>query len=165
MMNIAAWTGTPAMPAKPVGEQVSLGSYTTYDEAQRVVDYLADHDFEVETTQIIGSDLRMVEQVTGRLTWARTLLSGAASGAWFGVFVGLLLSILHTTTLLVAMAWGLGWGIVFGAVFAAASYAMTGGRRDFTSSSITVPTHFQVLVLAAHSTHARTTLAGMSYLP
>jgi hypothetical protein len=148
------------MPAEPVGEQVSLGSYTTYDEAQRVVDYLADHDFEVETTQIIGSDLRMVEQVTGRLTWARAVLSGAASGAWFGVFVGLLLSILHTTTLLVAMAWGLGWGVVFGGVFAAVGYAMTGGRRDFTSLSMTVPSRFEVLVAAAHSGHARTVLAG-----
>ncbi|MEK8110529.1 general stress protein [Micromonospora sp. M12] len=51
-------------------------------------------DFEVATTQIVGTELRMVEQITGRLTWPRALLSGAASGAWFGVFVGLLINLL-----------------------------------------------------------------------
>src|SRR3712207_8985496 len=38
---------------------------------------------------IIGSDLRMVERVTGRLSWGRAIGAGAASGAWFGLFVGL----------------------------------------------------------------------------
>lgn len=52
----------------------------------------------METTQIIGSDLHLVEQITGRLTWPRVLLSGAASGAWFGLFVGLLLSFLTLAT-------------------------------------------------------------------
>jgi hypothetical protein len=73
--------------APPPGEQVSLGSYTTYPEAQSVVDYLADHHFEVETTQIVGSDLRMVEQVTGRLACrgpccpARPAARGSASSS------------------------------------------------------------------------------------
>jgi hypothetical protein len=159
MMNMATLTGARGA-VQPAGEQISLGSYTTYAEAQRVVDYLADQHFEVETTQIIGSDLRMVEQVTGRLTWVRAVLSGVASGAWFGVFVGLLLSILHTTTLLRAMGLGLAWGVLFGGVFAAVGYAMTGGRRDFTSRSATVPSRFEVLVAAAHSDRARTVLAG-----
>jgi len=56
MTGMAAAIGRRAGPVPPAGEQVSLGSYTSYAEAQRVVDYLADHDFEVETTQIIGSD-------------------------------------------------------------------------------------------------------------
>jgi hypothetical protein len=159
-MNMAAVTSRTGTPAQPTLEQVSLGSYTTYAEAQSVVDYLADHHFEVQATQIIGSDLLMVEQVTGRLTWPRALLSGVASGAWFGVFVGLLLSILSTTTFLRAMAWGLSWGVLFGGVFAAVGYGMTGGRRDFTSRSVTVPSRFEVLVAAGHSDHARTVLAG-----
>jgi hypothetical protein len=159
-MNMAAVTSRTGTPAQPTLEQVSLGSYTTYAEAQSVVDCLADHHFEVQATQIIGSDLRMVEQVTGRLTWPRALLSGVASGAWFGVFVGLLLSILSTTTFLRAIAWGLSWGVLFGGVFAAVGYGLTAGRRDFTSRSVTVPSRFEVLVAAGHSDHARTVLAG-----
>ncbi len=138
--------------------RVSLGSFATYSDAQRVVDTLADRHFEVQTTQIVGSDLHMVEQITGRLTWPRAVLSGAAGGAWFGVFVGLLLNLLSTATFLRAMALGLFWGILFGAAFAAISYALTGGRRDFTSLSATVPSRFEVLVLAEHADHARSVL-------
>ena len=157
----AAMTGRGAGPFPPEGGQVSLGSYTGYAEAQRVVAYLADHDFEVETTQIVGSELRMVEQITGRLTWPRALLSGVAGGAWFGVFVGLLLRILRTVGLARAMEFGLFWGVLFGGVFAAVGFGLTGGRRDFTSRSATVPSRVEVLVAAAHSGRARAVLAGL----
>ncbi len=162
MTSMAAAIGRRAGPVPPVGEQVSLGTYTSYAEAQRVVDYLADHGFEVETTQIIGSDLRMVEQITGRLTWPRAVLSGVAGGAWFGVFVGLLLRILTTVSFERAMEFGLSWGVLFGGVFTAVGFGLTGGRRDFTSRSITVPSRFEVLVAAVHSGHARTILAGLT---
>jgi hypothetical protein len=162
MMNMSAAMNRRGAPAAPAGEQESLGSYTTYAEAQHVVDYLADHDFEVETTQIIGSDLRMVEQITGKLTWPRAVLSGVAGGAWFGVFVGLLLNILTTATFWRAMSFGVSWGVIFGGVFAAAGYGLTAGRRDFTSRSATMPSRFEVLVATAHSGHARTVLAGLS---
>lgn len=140
--------------------QVSLGSYPTYADAQRIVDALADQRFEVETTQIVGSDLRMVEQITGRLTWPRAILSGAAGGAWFGLFVGLLLNLLSTASFLRALTFGVFWGVLFGAAFAAIGYAMTGGRRDFTSLSATIPSRFEVLVLADHADHARSVLSA-----
>ncbi|MFF4879452.1 general stress protein [Micromonospora sp. NPDC000668] len=139
---------------------MSLGSYPTYAQAQQVVDCPADHPFEVGTAQIIGSDLRLVEQITGRLTWPRALLSGAASGAWFGVFVGLLLGVLSTIAFVRAMALGLAWGALFGMAFAAAGYALTGGHRDFTSRSATVPSRFEVLVAAGYGDRARTVLEG-----
>jgi hypothetical protein len=140
-------------------EEESLGSFASYAEAQRVVDRLADERFEVETTQIIGSDLRMVEQVTGRLTWLRVIVSGIAGGAWVGLFVGVLLSILTTAGLAGALLWGLSWGMVFGGIFAAVGYALTRGRRDFTSLSATVPSRYEVLVAVAYAERARTLLA------
>ena len=159
-MNLSTMINRRSDPTPAPDEQVSLGSYRSYAEAQRVVDYLADHHFEVERTQIIGSDLRMVEQITGRLTWPRAILSGMASGAWFGAFVGLLLGLLGTTTFLWAMAVGLTWGLLFGGAFAAVGYALTRGRRDFTSMSATVPSRFEVLVAAGYDDHARTVLAS-----
>ncbi|MEY9913226.1 hypothetical protein ABIA35_009493 [Catenulispora sp. MAP12-49] len=146
--------------AQPRGEQASLGSYPTYVQAQSVVEALAEQRFEVETTQIIGSDLRMVEQVTGRLTWPRVLLSGVVGGAWFGIFVGLLLNILTTASFGRAMSLGLTWGVIFGGVFAAVGYGLTAGRRDFASRSAIVPGRFEVLVSADHAEHARAILAG-----
>lgn len=139
-------------------QQVSLGSYPTYDDAQSVVDDLADKKFEVETTQIIGTQLRMVEQVTGRLTWPRALLSGAGSGAWFGLFVGLLISVLGDVGVARALVWGLSWGVLFGLSFSAVSYAFVVGRRDFTSLSAIVPTQFEVLVAGSHADRARALL-------
>lgn len=145
---------------QPRGEQVLLGSYNTYDEAQYVVDHLADHHFQVETTQIIGSDLRMVEQVTGRLTWPKAILSGMASGAWLGVFIGLLLSILSSASFLRIMTFGVLWGVLFGGIFVAVGYGLTRGRRDFTSRSAIVPSRFVVLVAVEHHDHARALLAA-----
>ncbi|GAA2052055.1 hypothetical protein GCM10009839_69130 [Catenulispora yoronensis] len=145
--------------ARAAGEQMSLGSYPTYVQAQSVVEALAEQRFEVEQTQIIGSDLRMVEQVTGRLTWPRVLISGVVGGAWFGIFVGLLLNILTTASFGRAMSFGLTWGVIFGGVFAAVGYGLTAGRRDFASRSAIIPGRFEVLVTADHADHARTVLA------
>ena len=61
--------------------------------AQRAVDYLSDNQFPVERTAIVGTDLRLVENVLGRLTTGRAALAGAASGAWFGLLFGLLIGI------------------------------------------------------------------------
>jgi len=108
---------------------VQVGSYDSYEQAQAAVDYLSDEKFPVENVTIIGSDLRMIEKVTGRLTWGRALAAGAAAGAWWGLFVGLLLGIFSTT----GSAWigsvllGLAIGLAFGAAFAAMSY----GASDF----------------------------------
>ena len=62
-----------------------MASYDDYALAQRAVDQLSDDGFPVEHLDIVGSDLRLVERVTGRLTKGRAAAAGAASGAWFGV--------------------------------------------------------------------------------
>jgi hypothetical protein len=77
------------VPTPPRGD--GIARYATYLEAQRAVDYLSDNQFPVQHVTIVGTGLRMVERVTGRLTYARVAVAGAASGAWFGLFVGLLL--------------------------------------------------------------------------
>src|SRR5215813_13299280 len=71
----------------------TVASYTTYEQAQAAVDKLSDERFPVENIEIVGSDLRLVEKVTGRLTRGRAAAAGAASGAWFGLFIGLLVGL------------------------------------------------------------------------
>src|SRR2546421_231090 len=82
---------TQAVP--PATDRPVVGSYSKYEGAQRAVDFLSDDKFPVERTAIIGSDLKMVETVLGRLTKGRAALAGAGSGAWFGLLVGLLLTL------------------------------------------------------------------------
>ncbi|CCH88482.1 conserved membrane protein of unknown function [Modestobacter italicus] len=140
---------------------VQVGSYESYAQAQAAVDHLSDQKFPVENVTIIGSDLRQVERVLGRMTWGRAMGAGAASGAWWGLFVGLLLGIFAVT----GTAWigsiltGLLIGLVFGAVFGALGYAVTRGQRDFTSTSQVVASHYDVLCEAGHAERARELLA------
>src|SRR5690606_22413909 len=119
--------GLPRLPTPPTGWPI--GSYNTYEEAQRAVDYLADNDFKVQDVTIVGVDLMLVERVIGRLSWGRVLGTGAASGAWFGLFVGLLLSMFSNAEgmALAPILIGLVVGVGFGMAFAAVSYASTRG--------------------------------------
>src|ERR1700710_2127367 len=94
-----------------------VGSYSDYESAQAAVDRLSDSGFPVEHLDIIGSDLRTVERVTGRLTNGRATAAGAASGAWFGLFVGLLLGLFSSDAWFGLIITGLVIGAVWGALF------------------------------------------------
>ncbi|MFC9855087.1 general stress protein [Streptomyces prasinus] len=153
-----------AEPPPSPTERVVVESYPSYEGAQRAVDFLADSGFPVERTAIIGSDLRMVETVLGRLTRGRAALAGAGSGAWFGLLVGLLLSLFAagSHTALVLLLSGIAYGAVFGAVFGFIGHALTGGRRDFTSRSQIVAGRYDVVADAQVAGEAEKTLVGLN---
>lgn len=156
--------GLPNLPTPPTGWPV--GSYATYEEAQRAVDHLADGDFPVRDVTIVGVDLMLVERVIGRLTWGRVLMSGGASGAWFGLFFGLLLGLVGTTASpLVAVLIGLVGGMVFGIILAAVGYGASRGRRDFTSASQMVAGRYDVLCQPRNAEKARELLAKLAMSP
>src|SRR5947207_14837130 len=67
---------------------MSLGVYDGYPQAQHVVDYLADHDFPVQNVEIVGTELRSIVRVTGRLTRGKVAMAGDVSGLCIAVFVG-----------------------------------------------------------------------------
>jgi hypothetical protein len=144
-------------------DRLLLVSYQNYSDAQAAVDRLSDERFPVEETSIIGRDLRLVEDVTGRLSYGRAALSGAAGGAWFGLLVGVFLAIFATdaTSTIALVLWGVLFGILAGVLFAVAAYAMTGGRRDFVSVSQIVADRYDVLVDARTIDDARRIL-GMA---
>ncbi|WP_225753135.1 general stress protein [Actinotalea sp. Marseille-Q4924] len=159
-MSLSRSTRPPAVPTPPRGEQIA--SYDTYLEAQKAVDHLSDKEFAVQHVTIVGTDLRMVERVTGRLTYSRVALAGLASGAWFGLFVGLLLSFFAAPTgggsiIFPAIAIGAAFGILFSVI----SYAFTGGKRDFTSASQIVASQYAVLCEGEHAHKARGLLAEL----
>ncbi len=154
MSNLRSMTGqaSPRVPTPPRGEPIAR--YATYLEAQRAVDFLSDQQFPVQFVTIVGSGLRMVERVTGRLTYPRVAGASALSGLYFGFFVGLALSLFGGGTDLsifaVALV-GAGFGMLFGII----SYALTGGRRDFTSTSQIVASEYEVLCMPEQAEHAR----------
>jgi hypothetical protein len=142
----------------------TVATYDTYASAQRAVDYLSDNGFPVENTAIVGTDLRLVEHVTGRMTVGRAAGAGALSGAWFGLLIGLLLSIFTTTVawILVLLA-AVGVGALWGAIFGAIAHAMLGGRRDFSSVSSLQAGQYAVTVTADRADEARQFLTRLTW--
>ena len=162
MSNMTPGRGRQLLPAPPPGHPIA--TYRTYLEAQRAVDFLSDEHFPVQHVTIVGNGLRMVERVTGRLTQGRAAATGAAGGAWWGLFIGVVLLVFSTAEanevlllLLTVIA-----GAVFGAVFGIIGYALTGGKRDFTSQSSVVATTYEVLCTYQHAEDARGLLARLS---
>jgi hypothetical protein len=156
-MSMTRPGAVPRVPTPPRGEQIA--SYATYLEAQKAVDFLSDNKFAVELVTIVGTELKMVERVTGRLTYGRVAIAGAASGAWFGLFVGLLLFLFSGDGAFVLTAIGIGAG--FGLLFSVLSYALTQGKRDFTSQSQIVASAYGLLCAPERSGEARQLLSRM----
>ena len=143
----------------------SLGVYERYEDAQKAVDFLSDHEFPVENCMIVGTDLRQVERVTGRLTTGRVAAGGLLSGVWMGIFVGLVLSLFTKDATLGIIASTALFGALFGLIWALVGYAATRGRRDFTSVSQVVATRYEVLVEHKYAARGRELLATMPGAP
>lgn len=162
-----------APPFHSARERVVVGSYEEYHAAQRAVDHLSDEHFPVEHSAIVGSDLKLVESVHGRMNYGKAAASGAGSGAWFGLLIGLLIGIFAISAIgwLWFLLWGLIIGAAFGAVFGLIAHAATGGQRDFESDSQIIARRYEVLVdrdYAARATEllgtrAETTGEGATY--
>jgi hypothetical protein len=158
-----------ADPGLPRLDQASMAwntvaSYTSYEEAQQAVDRLSDDQFPVENIEIVGSGLRLVERVTGRLTKARAAAAGAVTGAWFGLFIGLLVGLFTAGPAWIGLIFGgLLIGAAWGAVFGFAGHAATRGRRDFSSARTLTATRYDIIARGGTSAQARSILqqAGM----
>jgi hypothetical protein len=141
---------------------MSLAVYDGYPDAQRAVDFLADHDFPVSNVTIVGTDLRSIERVTGRLTRGKVAAAGAISGVWLGLFVGLALSLIDnqgSLGILATMPLGAAFGLIWSQIGYAA--ATRGGARDFSSISQIVATRYEVLVEHHYADQARAILTDL----
>jgi hypothetical protein len=155
--NTAGAAGLPTLPSG-----WPIGSYDTYEQAQRAVDYLSDNNFPVQDVTIVGVEPMIVEKVQARLTWGRVLGTGAAGGAWLGLFVGLLLSIFTPAAGLAPMLIGLVIGVGFGLASSAVRYGATHGQRDFVSKSQLVARRYDVLCQPRNAELARQLLAELA---
>jgi hypothetical protein len=137
----------------------TVASYDDYATAQRAVDQLSDDGFPVAHLDIVGSDLRLVERVTGRLTKRRAAAAGAASGAWFGLLIGLLLSLFSSgAAWIVLLAVGAAIGALWGAVFGYLHHAATRGARDFASASTLAAMRYDIVARDGYADAARSGL-------
>ncbi len=151
------------MPIPELPSGIPIGTYPTYLKAQEAVDYLSDNQFPVENVTIVGSDLRLVEQVTGRLTRGRLVNAAALSGSLWGLFIGVMIAIFSggSGTVLVPIVC-LVIGAIVGAISGLVGYAATGGRRDFTSHTGVVATSYELVCQPKVAEDARNLLGRLA---
>ncbi|MCH9815438.1 MAG: hypothetical protein K0U64_03155, partial [Actinomycetia bacterium] len=144
-----------------------LQSFDAYEDAQKLVDRLSDARFPVENVAIVGVDLRMVEAVLGRMSWARAALGGLATFAWLGAFIGLFVSFFGgqeasaVEYVLLGLLYGSGFGIVFGL----ASFAIQGRRHEFVSQQQIIAARYDVLCDSDFMAQARKALGIAAVWP
>ncbi len=150
------------MEASSPGARTTVATYDNYRDAERAVDFLSDREFPVERAAIIGTGLRTVEQIAGRLTVGRAALLGAGQGAMVGLLFGLLFSLFFEgPDFLGVILYGLVAGIIFGSIFAAIGQAFQGGRRDFASVSGMQADKYEIQVDHEVSAQAKQLLAEL----
>ena len=152
-------TDTLAPTANETEGMQVIASFENYEDAQRVVDQLADDVFPVDRVRIVGHDLRFMENVIGRRTYGRAAGEGALGGALIAGFLGVLFGLLDWfDPIISALALGL-YGVVFGALVGAAigllAHAVSGGKRDFASIRSLSAARFDVLADADVADQAR----------
>jgi hypothetical protein len=159
--------GTGAPMLNPISAAWNtVARFDDYASAQRAVDRLSDEGFPVEKLDIVGSDVRLIERVTGRLTTARSSSTGALSGLWIGLLIGLFLGLFtdgHNWLGVIAVAAGL--GALWGAVLGFAAHAAKRGQRDFRSVRALAAGHFDLIAREGTVDKARLILTDAGLLP
>lgn len=146
---------------RPDDDAHALGEFSTYREAEQIVDRLSDAGFPVERVRIVGTGLHSVEHVMGRLSGVRAGLLGAALGAWLGMLTGLLMG-----AFIPGVAWlpmllsGMLVGAAAGAALGWLTHWATDGRRDFVSTTHLQAERYAVEVGRSHAPEAVRALGG-----
>ena len=126
-----------------------IATFDDYEQAQALVDRLADEGFPVERLTIVGRDLQTVENVTGHLDAGRAALTTAVSVIPVALVFGLLFGVLFAptgVTLLATVAYWLVVGAIVGALYGLITYyAFNRGRRNFMSTTGVTATRYDVL--------------------
>lgn len=162
-MTTAARPTRQLRPALNLDYPMSLDVYDDYSRAQHVVDYLADHEFPVQNVAIVGTELKSVERVTGRLTHGKVAAAGAISGLWIGLFVGIAFALFSNQSQLGFLITTPVLGAVFGLIWSQIGFraATRGGTRDFASVSQVVAARYEVLVEHRFIEQARQLVAAI----
>lgn len=141
---------------------MTVATYPDYASAARVVDYLSDNNFPVDRVTIVGTDLKLVERVTGRMNLGKAALAGLASGAWLGLLLGLLLGIFAVDDWWRVVLFGVILGAFWGAILWMVAHALTRGQRDFSSYSALAAGEYAVTVDTDVAGEARDLIARMT---
>lgn len=155
--------GRAAMSAGDVGQTVA--GYSTYEAAQKAVSTLIGADIPARHIAIVGSGLRSVERVTGRLGYATAARSGAVNGLLLGLLFAAVLMIGSPTLPIPVFVGVLFVGIALGMLLSLTTYSLVRKRRDYASVIQVVADHYDVTVPASDLARARAALGVAATAP
>lgn len=153
-------------PALPQGAVIA--TFKQYQEAQVFVDNLVKNNFPAGSVAIVGSDLRTVERVRGKINYARLSIGGAVTGAWLGLAFGLIFGGTSDASgaMLLPGVQTIGSPIVIGAglgmLFNVTRYGLSRNKRSYVSASSVVAAKYQIQVPAALAEQAKEAAAKAS---
>ena len=132
-------------PTIPDGQVIA--DFKDYPAAVSYVDRLVQNNFPPQLVAIIGSDLRMVERVRGKLSYGRIALGGAVTGSWLGLMFGIVFGGGASATVSLG---SYGSYIVIGAgvgmLISVIRFALMRNKKEFLSGSAVVASRYEVMV-------------------
>jgi hypothetical protein len=142
---------SPKQSGASLPEGQSLASFSDYKDAVAYVEKMIENDFPARLVSIIGTDLKTVETIKGKLGYGRVSLSGALTGSWLGMFLGLIFGATGTGTeevLLTNVLAGIVIGSGVGMLLNILRFSLTKNRRGFISGQTVVAKKYEVVVPA-----------------
>lgn len=130
----------------------AVAEFNNYSEAIDYVDRIVLGDFPATSVAIVGTDLKTVERVRGRISYAKVAFSGATAGVWIGLIAFVLFGTAPTQpgqvapeplfTLGSAIFVGAGFGMLIQVI----RFSLSKTKRNFASSSQVVASKYEVIV-------------------
>lgn len=136
MATEPSMAGVPLSSSAPPPDGRPLLTVRSYEDAERVVDALADARFPIRYVEIVGRGVRTVEDVTGRYGLGQAVAGAILTGALVGLFFGLLFDWWGFVSPESDWGWVALWGLVYGALagwIVGVLVGWAGNRRHFTS--------------------------------
>lgn len=130
--------------AVPDGEVVA--KFPDYAAAVDCVDQLIRHEFPAPMVAIVGSDLRSVERVKGKLSYGSVAFRGIITGSWLGLLVSLFIPVNSTQAVGATTGAAIVIGAGIGMLLNVLRFSLARNRHEFSSSTQVVAANYDVVV-------------------
>lgn len=150
-------------PRGEIGETVA--NFPTYEGAQKAVSKLVASEVPARDIAIVGSGLRSVERVTGKLGYATAARQGAINGLLLGLFFSAIFVLGNSAVGVSVFVGVLFVGVALGMLLSIGAYAIVRRRRDFASVTQVIADHYEVTVLPTSIHRAREVLGATPTAP
>jgi hypothetical protein len=156
---------SPKQSGSALPEGKTLASFTNYNDAANYVETMINNDFPARMVSIVGTDLKTIETIKGKLGYGRVSLSGALTGSWLGMFIGLVFGSTGAGTeavLLTNVLAGIVIGAGIGMLINIVRFSMSKNRRGFVSGQSVVAKKYEVVVPSEQLAHAKKAISKVS---